>query len=46
VRIPRNDWNKNPTENGAEYVIYNAVQAQPRAIMSSSQCAQIQHCTV
>lgn len=46
VRIPRNDWNKNPTENGAEYVIYNAVQAQPRAIMSSSQFAQVQHCTV
>ena len=46
LRIPRNDWDHHATENGAEYVIYNAVQAQPRAIMSSSHHAQIQRCSV
>jgi hypothetical protein len=46
VKVPRNDWNHDATENGAEYVVYNACQAQPHAVMPSAQYARISACAV
>lgn len=46
VKIPRNDWNHDATENGAEYVVYNACQAQAHAIMPIAQYARVSACTV
>ena len=40
VRIPRNDWNRNATENGAEYVVYHACQALPHTILPQQQYDQ------
>jgi hypothetical protein len=41
VRIPRNDWNHQATENGAEYVVFEASKIKRVEILSQKQCADM-----
>jgi hypothetical protein len=41
VRIPRNDWNAQQTENGAEYVVFDDSQVKRIEIVSQAQYAEI-----
>jgi RNA:NAD 2'-phosphotransferase (TPT1/KptA family) len=41
IRIPRNDWNHQPTEDGAEYVVFDVSQIKSIKCLSLEQYSEI-----